>query len=182
MGENNTELRLSGSGGQGLILAGIIIADAAIRDGKNSVQSQSYGPEARGGASRSEVIISNEEIDYPRVARPDVLLAMSQEACDKFADGLEQGGVLIVDSTYVYDRPAVEGVVYALPISRAAREQLGREIVANVVALGVVTRITGVVSQGSLTEALLARVPRGTEELNKKALDVGWQLAEQVLN
>ncbi|AGL02419.1 2-oxoacid:acceptor oxidoreductase family protein [Desulfoscipio gibsoniae] len=181
MGENK-ELRLSGSGGQGLIMAGIIIADAAIRDGKNSVQSQSYGPEARGGASRSEVIISDEEIDYPRVARPDVLLAMSQEACDKFVRDLDKDGVLIIDSTYVHNQPAVEGVVYALPISRAAREQVGREMVANVVALGAVTRITGVVSQESLTDALLARVPRGTEELNKKALDLGWQLAEQVLN
>jgi len=176
------ELRLSGTGGQGLILAGIIIADAAIRDGKNSVQSQSYGPEARGGASRAEVIISDEEIDYPRVAHPNVLLVMSQEAYDKFAADLDRGGVMIIDSTYVQERPGIDGAVYTLPISSTAREQVGREMVANVVALGAMVRITGIVSRRALADALLARIPRGTEELNLKALETGWQLAEKVLH
>lgn len=175
-------LRLSGTGGQGLILAGIIIADAAVRDGKNCIQSQSYGPEARGGASRAEVIIGDEEIDYPRVSRPDVLLVMSQEACNKFAADLQKGGVMIADSTYVRDLPAVNGTVYNLPISLAAREKVGREMVANVVALGAMVRITGIVSRKALTEALLSRIPKGTEELNRKALDLGWQLAEKVLH
>jgi len=165
-----------------LILAGIIIADAAIRDGKNSVQSQSYGPEARGGASRAEVIISDEEIDSPRVARPNVLLVMSQEAYDKFAGDLDRDGVVIIDSTYVRDRPGTGGAVYALPISSTAREQVGREMVANVVALGAMVRITGIVSRRALAEALLARIPRGTEELNLKALETGWQLAEKILH
>lgn len=165
-----------------MILAGIIIADAAIRDGKNSIQFQTYGPEARGGASRAEVIIGDEEIDYPRVSQPDLLLVMSQEACDKFAPGLERGGVLIVDSTYVQKLPEVDGKVYLLPISITAREQAGREMVANVVALGAMVRLTGIVSWSALTEALLSRIPRGTEELNRKALDLGWQLAEQALH
>jgi len=178
MGEK-TELRLSGTGGQGLILAGIIMADAAIRDGKNSIQSQSYGPEARGGASRAEVIIGDEEIDYPKVANPDVLLVMSQEACDKFAHDLASGGVVIADSTYVQELPAVDGQIYKLPISQTAREEVGREMVANVVALGAVARITGVVSRAALTEALMARIPKGTEEINRKALEQGWQLAKQ---
>ncbi|MBF7082287.1 2-oxoacid:acceptor oxidoreductase family protein [Desulfallas sp. Bu1-1] len=181
MGEQS-ELRLGGKGGQGLILAGIILAEAAIRDGKNSVQSQSYGPEARGGASRAEVIIGDEEIDYPKVSRPGVLLVMSQEACDKFAGDLERGGVLIADSTYVHTIPEVDGVVYKLPISLAAREEVGKEMVANVVALGVMARITGVVSRQALTEALLARIPRGTGELNRKALDLGWEMAEKILH
>ena len=182
MAERN-ELRLSGTGGQGLILAGIIMADAAIRDGKNSIQSQSYGPEARGGASRSEVIIGDEDIDYPKVNKPDVLLVMSQEACDKFAADLEQGGVMIVDSTNVHTLPAVNGaIIYKIPISSTAKEEIGREMVANVVALGAIARITGVVSRESLTEALLARIPKGTEDLNRKALEAGWVLAEGVLH
>lgn len=175
----NRELRLSGSGGQGLILAGIIIADAAIRDGKNSVQSQSYGPEARGGASRAEVIIDNEEIDYPKVSSPDVLLVMSQEACNKYAADLGKDGIIIVDSTYVKDIPPVDGLIYNLPITVTAREQAGREMVANVVALGAMARITGVVSHQSLTEALLSRIPKGTEKLNKRALELGWQLGDR---
>ncbi|MCG8402101.1 MAG: 2-oxoacid:acceptor oxidoreductase family protein [Firmicutes bacterium] len=178
MGERR-ELRLSGTGGQGLILAGIIMADAAIRDGKNSIQSQSYGPEARGGASRAEVIIGDGEIDYPRVSKPDVLLIMSQEAGEKFARDLARGGVIIADSTYVQELPSVDGVIYKLPISRTAREGAGREMVANVVALGAVARITGVVSREALTEALLSRIPRGTEEMNRKALELGWRLAEE---
>lgn len=173
-----TELRLSGTGGQGLILAGIIIADAAIRDGKNSIQSQSYGPEARGGASRAEVIIGDGEIDYPKVVRPDVLLVMSQEACDKFAGDLARGGVVIADSTYVREIPEINGRVYKLPISQTAKEKVGREMVANVVALGAVAKITGVVSREALTEALLARIPAGTEDMNRKALELGWRLVE----
>ncbi len=172
------ELRFSGTGGQGLILAGIIMADAAIRDGRNSIQYQSYGPEARGGASRAEVIIGDEEIDYPKVSNPDVLLVMSQEACDKFACDLAKGGVIIVDSTYVQKLPELNGRVYKLPISQTARDEVGREMVANVVALGAVVRITGVVSKDVLLEALLARIPKGTEDMNCKALKLGWELAE----
>ncbi len=175
---DKTELRLSGTGGQGLILAGIILADAAIRDGKNSIQSQSYGPEARGGASRAEVIIGDGEIDYPKVSNPDVLLVMSQEASDKFGGDLAGGGVVIADSTYVRELPAVDGRIYKLPISRVAREEIGREMVANVVALGAVARITGVVSRDALTEALMSRIPKGTEEINSRALELGWQMAE----
>lgn len=181
MGDNK-ELRFSGTGGQGLILAGIIIADAAIRDGKNSIQFQTYGPEARGGASRAEIIIGYEEIDYPRVSKPDLLLVMSQEACDKFASDLVRGGVIIVDSTYVQNLPKVDATVFTLPISVTAREQAGREMVANVVALGAMVRLTGVVSRSALNEALLSRIPRGTEELNRKALDLGWRLAEKALH
>ncbi len=179
---SNRELRLSGTGGQGLILAGIIIADAAIRDGKNSIQSQSYGPEARGGASKAEVIINDDEIDYPKVSHPDVLLVMSQEASDKYAADLEKGGIVIADSSYVENLPEVEGAVYNLPISVTAREQVGREMVANVVALGAMARITGIVTREALTDALLSRIPPGTEELNRRALDLGWQMAEKALH
>ncbi|MBO8169278.1 MAG: 2-oxoacid:acceptor oxidoreductase family protein [Thermoanaerobacteraceae bacterium] len=171
------EIRLSGSGGQGLILAGIILAEAAIHDGLNTVQTQSYGPEARGGASKAEVIISNGDIDYPKVTRPQVMLAMTQEACDKYVGSLSDDGILIVDSTYVTEIPSTRAKVYALPITRLAIEKVGKTLVANIVALGAVVGLTNIVSREALTDAVLARVPKGTEELNKKALAVGFECA-----
>jgi 2-oxoglutarate ferredoxin oxidoreductase subunit gamma len=174
--ERAIELRLSGSGGQGLILAGIILAEAAILDGKNALQTQSYGPEARGGASKAEVIISQGEIDYPKVTLPDVVLAMSQEASDKYGKSLAPAGLLLVDSTNVYDLPQTKAKVCALPITAIARDGAGKEIVANVVALGALVRLTGVVTWESLTKALLQRIPKGTEAINKKALELGWEL------
>lgn len=175
------EIILSGTGGQGLILAGQILAEAAVLEGKNTVQTQSYGPEARGGASRSEVIISDGEIDYPKVTRPDVLLAMSQEALNKYSPLVGRGGTIIVDTTYIEEIPPVSARLVALPCSQMAREDLGREVVANVVALGALASITGVVSRESLEKALLDRIPKGTEDLNKRALELGWKSARQIL-
>lgn len=174
-----SEIILSGSGGQGLILAGQILAEAVIREGKNSVQTQSYGPEARGGASKAEVIISNDDIDYPKVTKPDIVLAMSQEALNRYAGELGPNGTLIVDSTYV-QAPDQSGIrMVSAPYSRIAKESLGKEMVANVVALGALAAITGVVSLESLKQALLSRIPPGTEALNKKALELGWKSAHQ---
>lgn len=175
------EVILSGTGGQGLILAGQILAEAAVLDGKNTVQTQSYGPEARGGASRSEVIISDGEIDYPKVTRPDVLLAMSQEALNKYSPLVGRGGTIIVDTTYIEELPSTLARVVAFPCSRMAKENLGREVVANIVALGALAAITGVVSRESLEEALLHRIPKGTEDLNKRALELGWESASQIV-
>ncbi|NLJ33102.1 MAG: 2-oxoacid:ferredoxin oxidoreductase subunit gamma [Firmicutes bacterium] len=170
------EIRLSGFGGQGLITAGIILADAAIKEGKHAVQTQSYGPEARGGASRAEVIISDAAIDYPKVKEPDVLLAMSKEACDKYLCELQKDGILIVDSYYVKEVPETEAKVFSLPITELAREELGRVIVANIVALGATVQVTGVVGKEALEAAVLDRVPPGTEDLNRQALAIGFQL------
>jgi 2-oxoglutarate ferredoxin oxidoreductase subunit gamma len=175
------EIRLSGFGGQGLITAGIILADAAIRERKQAVQSQSYGPEARGGASKAEVIISDTAIDYPKVKEPSVLLAMSQEACDKYLESLRDDGILIIDSYYVKKVPETRARVYSLPITELAREKLGKVIVANIVALGATVEITGAVGQGTLEEAVLSRVPGGTEELNRQALAIGFQLGRKQL-
>lgn len=175
--EYKNEVILSGTGGQGLILAGVILAESAVRDGKNVVQTQSYGPEARGGSSRSEIIVADQEIDFPQVTRPDMVLAMSQEASDRYAGMVSAGGTLIVDSTYVKDIPTVSAKVFSLPITRLAREKLGREMVSNVVAIGIVVGITGLVSKQSVTAALLSHIPKGTESLNKEALDLGWQVA-----
>lgn len=176
-----TEIRLTGAGGQGLILGGIILAEAAaIFDGKNAVQTQSYGPEARGGASKAEVIIGNEEIDYPKVTKPDILLAMNQEAFNKYAGAIKSDAIVILDSTYIDDRAQSEGKVYRIPITRIAREEVGKAIVANIVAMGVIVELSGVVSKSSLEKAVLARVPKGTEELNKKALEAGFAAARAV--
>ena len=170
------ELRLSGSGGQGLILAGIILAEAALLDGKNVVQSQSYGPEARGGASKAEVIISDDIINYPKVDKCDILLSLTQKACDKYIDSLKPGGTLILDDT-VENRPDRDDIkIYSIPILETASKDLGKPMVANIVALGSIYELTKIVKRESLEKAVLNRVPRGTEELNKMALEEGFKL------
>lgn len=172
-----TEMRLTGSGGQGLILAGIIFAEAALLDGNNSLQSQSYGPEARGGASKAEVIISKEEIDFPKVEMPDVLLSLTQVACDKYSGEIADDGILIVDETVNLDSVKDTVVVYRVPILKTASEVIGKSIVANIVAIGFITEITGLVSKENVEAAVFNRIPKGTEALNKKALEHGYQLA-----
>ena len=172
------ELRLSGTGGQGLITAGIILAEAALLDGKLAIQSQSYGPEARGGASKAEVIISDEAIHFPKVTDPNLLLAMSQEAATKYSHDLTAGSVMITDSLFVSDVPDFGGKVYELPITHSAKEVLGK---ANIIALGALVKLTGIVSEESLVKAVLNRVPKGTEEKNKQALQVGMSIAETIL-
>lgn len=170
------EIRLSGSGGQGLILAGIILAEAAILDGKNAVQSQSYGPEARGGASRSEVIISNASIDYPKVSKSDILLALTEEAMMKYKSSLREDGLLIIDSSI--KKPDGSFKVLSVPILKTAQEKVGKSIVANIVSLGTLALVTKIVSKEAIEKAVLDRVPKGTEELNKKALYEGFQLVK----
>lgn len=166
------EIRLAGTGGQGMILAGVILAEAAIRDGKNVVQTQSYGPEARGGASRSEVIIANGEIDYPEVIRADILLCMSQEACDTYYRDLKRNGLLIVDVSQVKRTPRA-GVVKA-NFTTWALEETERPITASVLALGFLAGMTKLVSREALQDTIHARTPKGTTEMNIKALQRGW--------
>ena len=174
-----TEIRLAGEGGQGMILAGIILAEAAaIYDGKLAVQTQSYGPEARGGASKAEVVIAAGEIDHPEVLAADVVVTLSQEAYDKYAASVKPGGLLIVDEEKVSHIRQAEAV--RIPISRLAFEATGRHITANTVALGVLVGLTGVVSRGAIEKAVTARAPRGTEEMNRKALEAGFAAAERV--
>ncbi len=169
------EMRLSGSGGQGLITGGIILAEAAILDGKNALQSQSYGPEARGGASKAEVIISDSEITFPKVEECNFLLSLTQLSCDKYLKNLEPGGILVIDTTV--EIPEREDIkIFRIPILSTAEEKLGKPMVANIVALGAINSITGLVSEEALEKAVLSRVPKGTEELNKKALVEGYNL------
>ncbi len=145
------ELRLSGTGGQGLILAGIILAEAALLDGKLAIQSQSYGPEARGGSSKSEFIISDNAIHFTKVTEPDLLLAMSQEAANKYSGDLKPDSILVTDSLFVRELPPTHtGKVYELPITHSAKEVLGKSLFANIIALGALVKITGIVSTESL--------------------------------
>ena len=171
------EIRLSGSGGQGIILMGIILAEAiGIYDGKYVAQTQSYGPEARGGSSKSEVIVSDEEIDYPKAMRPDLLLAMNQKSCDEYYPDLKSEGMLIVDSTFVNQPPTSKA--FQVPFTRMAREQFKRDVVANIIALGALAQLTPIVSPKAMEAAVLARVPKGTEKLNRDALKAGMAAAK----
>ncbi len=179
--EKRTEIRLAGEGGQGMILAGIILAEAAaIYDGKQVTQTQSYGPESRGGASRSEVVISDEEIDHPEVLCPDVIVALSQEAYNKFARTVKPGGLLIVDEDAVKVSPDFKGV--RIPVARIAHETTGKAITANTVALGILVGLTNLVSHDAIEKAVQARAPKGTEEMNRKALQAGFDAAVLVMH
>ena len=173
------EVRLAGTGGQGAILAGIILAEAAIRDGKNVAQTQSYGPEARGGASRSEVIISEDEIHYPKVLEPDITLCMSQEACDRYSGQTRKGGLLILDADHVTRAPTTRPV--NVPLTSLARDVTGRAITANVLGLGLLAGLTDIVSRESLEVAIKAHAPRGTTTLNLQALAAGYEEAERLI-
>lgn len=173
------EARLSGSGGQGLILAGKVLAEAAaIYEDKNATQSQSYGPEARGGASRSEVIISDGDIDFPKATRLDLLLCLTQEACDKYVVDLKDSGLLIADDRYVKSVPEGAFSVLTAPIAEIAETDVGRSVTANMVALGLIVGATKVVSAESAEQAISARVPRGSEEINLKAFRLGLARAQ----
>ncbi|HTX73996.1 MAG TPA: 2-oxoacid:acceptor oxidoreductase family protein [Rectinemataceae bacterium] len=173
------EFRLSGSGGQGLLLAGIVLAEAAILEDKNAVQTQSYGPEARGGSSKAEVVISDEDIDYPKATDPDYLLALTAEAYRTYGKLMGSGcgkGLIILDSSVPLD-PSITARTITLPILQTAAESIGKKVVANIVALGVLGGISGVAAAASLEDAVKNRVPKGTEELNLKALRAGLELA-----
>ena len=172
-----TEFRLSGSGGQGILLAGIVLAEAAILEDLNVAQTQSYGPEARGGSSKAEVVISDTDIDYPKNTDPDYLLVLTAESYKAY--GPEMGkGVIIVDSSVTLD-PAIKAKTYSVPILETTKK-IGRAIVTNIVALGVLCGISGIVKEQSLEKAVLDRVPMGTEDLNVSALKAGFELAAQI--
>jgi 2-oxoglutarate ferredoxin oxidoreductase subunit gamma len=175
---NRYEIRLSGSGGQGIILSGIILAEALGLYGEKFVaQTQSYGPEARGGASKAEVIVSNEEIDYPKAIKLDLLLAMNQKSCDEYYRDLKEDGLLIVDSTFVTQVPTSKAIQIAF--TKIAREKFRKEIVANIISLGAIAEFMDIISPKAMEAAVLARVPKGTEKLNRDALKAGLMAARE---
>jgi 2-oxoglutarate ferredoxin oxidoreductase subunit gamma len=172
------EVRLAGSGGQGIILAGLVLAEAAgVHEGREVAMVQSYGPEARGGASKAEVIISDFPIDYPLCTSVDLLVALTQEAADAYCWDLKVGAWILVDSDLVKHPPS--SLAIGLPFAAAARDKLKKAVVANIIALGAIVELTGIVGHRAMEKALLARVPAGTAGLNKKALNLGSRLGRE---
>jgi 2-oxoglutarate ferredoxin oxidoreductase subunit gamma len=176
------EIRFAGFGGQGIIKSGIITAAAAsIHAGKNAVQTQSYGPESRGGACKSEVVISEEEIDFPKVVEPDILVLMSQHAYIDYVDDIKAGGTVILDPDMIPREKDSKNVkVFHVPATKIA-EGLGRKIVANIVMLGAFVAITGVLDENAVREAVKDNIPRGTEELNLAAFQKGYEYGKSLL-
>jgi len=180
------EIRLSGAGGQGLVLAGLILAEASgIYGGKYVVQTVSYGPAARGGTSRADVVVSDQEIDYPKAMGLDILLAMNQMACDESLGEMKPQGLLVVDSHLVTQVTYPRSV--KIPFTKIAKEKCGREQMANIVALGALSKLIPVTPQGAgvlspecMESAVMARIPKGTEMQNKLAFDEGVTAAEEV--
>ena len=164
------EIRICGFGGQGIVLAGVILGEAASRAGFEAVQTQSYGPESRGGAARSEVVISTEPIDYPRVSRADVLIALSQASYDSYVGEMAKDGTVVIDADLV----EADGAA-AVPFTTTA-EEVGRKIVANLVMLGYLTALLDLVPPDVLEETVMDNIPVGTEELNRRALQAGREL------
>ncbi|MDH7563742.1 MAG: 2-oxoacid:ferredoxin oxidoreductase subunit gamma [Candidatus Bathyarchaeota archaeon] len=177
------EIRFAGFGGQGIIKSGIITAAAAcLYAQKNAVQTQSYGPESRGGACKSEVVISEEEIDFPKVDIPDVLVVMSQHAYNEYAGNMKENGTLLLDPDMIPVEMELKNVkIFKVPATKIA-EDLGRKIVANIVMLGAFVALTGVLDKDALKEAILANVPKGTEELNVKAFEKGYEYGKNLLS
>lgn len=181
------DIRIAGFGGQGIILAGIVIGKAAsLHDNLNAVQTQSYGPEARGGASKTEIVISDEEIDYPKVQKPDIFIALSQAGLDAYITDLKEGGTLIIDPDMIKEEVLLPFIkehkitLYKAPVTRTATEKVGLQIVANIVMVGAIARMTKVVSEEAARQAVVESVPPGTEKKNLEAFEAGAKLADTI--
>ena len=168
------EIRLCGHGGQGIILAGRIIGQAtSIYDGKNAVFIQDYGPEARGGSCRADIVVSDERVLYPYIIAPSVLIAMSQEAYNRYYPKNRHGALVIIEEDLVRAEETERDRLLAIPARRIA-EELGNATVANAVMLGFFTAVTDIVSMEAMRKSLLASVPKSSEELNMKAMERGY--------
>ena len=173
------EFRLSGSGGQGLIIAGIILAKAAANEGFKVTQTQSFGPEARGGSSRADVIISNNEIYFPEAQSFDYLIALTQEACDKFLFDLKEDGILLVDSNYVKNLSMTVNNIVEIDFTDITLEKLGSKLPMNIVTLSCMVKLSGVISEKALEIAIKESMKPAHHEMNLKAMKLGFELAEQ---
>ena len=173
------EILFAGFGGQGIITSAVIFGKAAaIYGDKYVVQTQVYGPEARGGVARSAVILDDVEILYPKTTDPDIYVIMSQDSFDKYGTKVKPAAIVVLDSGLVHDRPNC--TYYEVAASRVAKEELGRVIVANIIMLGALVAATGVIEREALKQDILTSVPRGTEELNIKAMTQGFELIEKL--
>lgn len=189
-----TEIRLSGFGGQGIILAAYILGKAAaLHDHKFATMTQNYGPESRGGACSGQVIISDAPVSYPHLTHPDILVAMSQEAFMKYAGDLAEGGLLLIDEDLVQRSGAVSGSssprmelrlasrVFSIPATRIAENELGRKMVANIVMLGFLAALDESVSTNALLQSVHDSVPKGSEDLNLRAFERGHTYGVKLL-
>jgi 2-oxoglutarate ferredoxin oxidoreductase subunit gamma len=178
------EVLFSGFGGQGVILASVILGRAAaVYENLYAVQTQSYGPESRGGASRAEVVISDEPIDYPKTIHPDYAVFFSQEAYSKYLRTVKEGATVIVEKDLVPHRDLEfekKLNVIALPLTEIAEETTGLSLTMNILTLGILVGVTGIVSREAIEKAVRDAVPRGTEEINLKALKRGFEIAEEL--
>lgn len=173
------QLRFTGSGGQGVILGTIIIAEAAYLDGKNVVQSQSYGPEARGGMCKAETIIDDEKITYTKVTDPTLLLSLTQVSFNKYVKDIDRDTIIVVDdSINVPARVRERHEVLSLPIIHSAKEVIKNPMAANIISVGAVNEALKLASVKSLQEAVMNHVPKGTEELNTRAMRLGSKLVK----
>ncbi len=169
----------SGSGGQGVITAAIILAEAAVlHEGLTAVQTQAYGAAARGGSTRSDVIISDAPINFPKVIQPNVLVCLTQEAYNKFYDIIRPGGLLITDTRYVTPQVKVDAIQRELPMYETVMEKIGKPIVFNICMLGAVVGLTELVQAASIMKVLAQRIPPGFLEMNRQALEVGLALGK----
>jgi len=177
---NRCRMVFSGSGGQGVITAAIILAEAAVlHEGLMAVQSQSYGPEARGGATRTDVIIWDSQIHFPKANEPNVLVCLTQEAYNKFYTIIRPGGLLITDSRFVRIERKVDARQVELPMYEKVMETIKRPIVLNICMLGAVVALTRVVQPESVLKVLNARIPAGFLDINTQALELGMALSRE---
>lgn len=175
---SQTEIRIAGFGGQGVILCGLVLGRAAcIHDAKYATLTQSFGPEARGGACAVQVIVGDDPILYPYVTQPDILAVLSQEAASKFVPTIRPGGTLVCEADLVkLETPPESATVHRVPSTRLA-EELGRKLVQNIVMVGFITAKTGMLPTEAVRESVRQSVPEGTEEMNLRAFDVGLEYA-----
>jgi 2-oxoglutarate ferredoxin oxidoreductase subunit gamma len=176
---STTEIRITGFGGQGVVLAGYIIGRAsAINAGRHATLIQSFGPEARGSSCSATLMVSDDEILYPYIQRPSYLIVMSSEGYSKYRDELLDSGTLVYERDLVKPDLKEGQPAYGCPSTRIA-EKLGRAMIQNIVMLGFFAAATGIVTHEQMREAVKASVPGGTEEMNLKAFDAGWEYFEQ---
>ncbi len=169
----------SGSGGQGVITASIILAEAAVlHEGLNAVQVQSYGPEARGGATRSDVIISDTDIHFPKVNQPNILVCLTQESYNTFSGLIRPGGLLLIDSHYVKSEKKVDARQVELAMYKSVMEEIGKPVVFNICMLGAFIGLNDLVRPDSIIKVLATQIPPDFIEINEKALHIGLRLAE----
>ncbi len=170
----------SGAGGQGVITAAVILAEAAvIVEDLNATQSQSYGAAARGGSTRTDIIISDTEILYPKVIQPNVLVCLTQESYGQFSGIIRPGGLLLLDTRYVQAEKKVDARQVGLPMYKTVVDEIGKPIVFNICMLGALIKITDLVKPESIMTILERRIPAGFMDMNRKALELGMELGAE---